>query len=71
VKAEPRETFTLMIADVGDADDAPPGRRLAGVLKALLRAWGFKCVSVAPAAPPQAVKTETEFAPVLEQLHEH
>jgi hypothetical protein len=50
------ESYELVIVAQAD-DDAPPINRLRMVLKALLRAHGFRCTScrnVTPALPPVA-----------------
>ena len=43
----PRERFTLLLEDVAANGDAPVAIRLRAVLKRLLRAFGFRCVSIA------------------------
>lgn len=50
------ETFEIVLTDCW-RDSPPTGRRLARLLKAAKRAYGFRCVAVAPvtAAAPAPV----------------
>jgi hypothetical protein len=41
---------------------APPEKRLARLLKSMLRAFGWRCVSCRPAAPKDKVHGPTETA---------
>jgi hypothetical protein len=40
--------------------DVPPGRRLARLLKALLRSYGMKCLDVREIGPTQGLKQSIE-----------
>jgi hypothetical protein len=42
--------YVLVIRDIAHRGDAPAPTRLKGVLKRLLRSWGFVAVSVRPAS---------------------
>ena len=67
----PPERFALVIADIGDPahrqglHERDAAYRLRGVLKALLRGYGFRCVRVAPHVAEDARSgAETAMEPV-------
>ena len=55
-----RERFTITIEDAGDANRVPDAPRLRRLLKAILRAYSFRCRDIRPAetvAEPTNKKT--------------
>ena len=58
-----RERFTITIEDAGDANRVPVAPRLRRLLKAMLRAYSFRCRDIRPAetvAEPTNKKTTGE-----------
>jgi hypothetical protein len=54
------ERFEIVLA--AQAGEVPPAGRLKGLLKAALRAWGLRCLSVRDVTPPQGTPQAAQDA---------
>ncbi len=59
----PRRRFALTLEDAEPRALAPPERRLARLLKCLLRYYGFKCLNAVETTPTSEVPTDGQQVP--------
>ncbi len=63
----PRERFTLTIQNAGDHNNVPVAPRLRRLLKAMLRAYGIRCVDIRPAESVSKPTTKSAGGIMVEQ----